>query len=334
MGRPDPTRIIDMASAYWQSCTLFAASDLGLFAALAEEPGLTAEKLAAKINLDERGTRLLADACVAVGLLSKSGDAYENTPDTAMFLVPGSPGDLSKAIRYNRDVYSAWGKLPEFVKSGEPVEAPSLHLGDDKERTRAFVLSMHGRCLGIGRAVIPMLDLADAETLLDIGGGPGTYSVLAAQAREGLRCTVMDLPGIVDVAEELVRDQGMAERVRFIRGSYRETDFPEGQDVVLFFGMMHQESVDSIRGLLTRAHACLNPGGRVYVMDMMTDATHTAPAFSALFATNMALTTESGWVFSDEEITGWMHEAGFIDTSVTPLPPPMPHWLAVGRKEG
>ncbi|MCP3955700.1 MAG: methyltransferase, partial [Desulfobacterales bacterium] len=76
----------------------------------------------------------------------------------------------------------------------------------------------------------------------------------------------------------------------------------------------------------------LKPGGTIHIMDMMTDKTHTKPKFSALFAVNMALTTDSGWVFSDAELGGWLAEAGFVDYTVTPLPPPMPHSLATARK--
>ena len=63
-------------------------------------------------------------------------------------------------------------------------------------------------------------------------------------------------------------------------------------------------------------------------MDMMSDKTHTKPAFSALFALNMALTTEHGWVFSDEELKTWLEAAGFYQFQANSLPPPMPHWLA------
>lgn len=68
--------------------------------------------------------------------------------------MPGSAADLSGAIRYNRDVYHAWGRLREMVQTGKPVERPQLHLGEDEERTRTFVLAMHYRGLGIGRAVV------------------------------------------------------------------------------------------------------------------------------------------------------------------------------------
>lgn len=329
----NPERIIGMASAFYDSCVLFAAADLGIFAKLAEtgRPA-DAATLASALGLDERGARLLLDACVALDLLKKDGGSYTNTAESAVFLVPGSPGDLSGAIRYNRDVYQAWGKLKLFVQSGKPVEKPEVHLGQDQERTRTFVMSMHYRALAIGRAVLGELDLAGCRTLLDVGGGPGTYSVLIAQAHPGITCTVLDLPEVVAVAEGLIRQQGCADRVRTLAGDYRTSPFPAGNDAINFFGMFHQESPESIRALLKKAYEALNPGGVVHIMDMMTDSTHTKPKFSALFGVNMALTTEHGWVFADTELIGWLQEAGFVDCTVKPLPPPMPHSFASARK--
>lgn len=329
---PNPERIIGMTSAFFDSCVLFTASDLGIFAKLAELGPSEAGGLASALGLDPRGTSLLLDACVALDLLRKEGNSYSNTPESGIFLVPGSPGDLSAAIRYNRDVYPAWGKLATFVKNGTPVEKPEFHLGEDPERTRTFVLSMHHRALAIGRSVLGELQLDGRKTLLDIGGGPGTYSVLIAQAYPEMACTVLDLPDVVKVAQELIHKQGYAERVKTLAGDYRTTPFPGGNDVINFFGMMHQESPQSIRSLLKKAYDALNPGGVVHVMDLMTDASHTKPKFSALFAVNMALTTENGWVFAETELIEWMQEAGFTDCQVKPLPPPMPHSFAFARK--
>jgi SAM-dependent methyltransferase len=329
--RPSPGRVVEMASAFYDSCVLFAAADLGVFGVLAERESASLDEIAAACSLDRRGARLLLDACVALELLTKEAGQYTNAP-AAAFLVPGSAGDLTGAIRYNRDVYDAWGKLRELVETGRPVEAPELHLGDDAERTRTFVLSMHGRAMGIGRAVVPQLDLAGRTRLLDAGGGPGTYSVLIAQANPDIRCTVLDLPGVVKVADELIAGAGMQDRVTTLPGDYHTTPFPEGQDVVNFFGVLHQESPEAIVDLFRRAYDALVPGGLIHVLDMMTDATHTQPRFSALFAVNMALTTKHGWVFSDAELAGWLEEAGFVEFACKPLPPPMPHWLVSARK--
>jgi SAM-dependent methyltransferase len=328
----DPSRIVRMASAFQESCLLFAASDLGIFKKLKELAAADADELAGELGLNGRGVRLLLDACTAIGLLSKDDGRYSNSADTATFLVPGQPGDLSGALRYNRDVYTAWGKVTELARTGSPVEKPELHLGEDAARTRTFVMSMHGKAMATAQPTLAVLDVKGRKQLLDVGGGPGTFSALLAKANPELSCTVLELPPIVDIAKGLIEAQGQSERVKFLAGDYHTTPFPAGNDVILFFGMMHQEPVDSIRDLLKRAYGAMMPGGVVYVMDMMTDASHVKPPFSAMFAVNMALTKEHGWVFSDVELRGWMEEAGFLDFTVKPLAPPMPHWIASGRK--
>ncbi len=328
----DPSRLMRMASAFQESCLLFAASDLGIFRALAERETASCSELAQALHLNERGTRLLLDACVAIGLLGKKEKQYENSPEAAAFLVPGRPGDLSGALRYNRDVYSAWGQVTQLARTGTPVEEPQLHLGDDPARTRTFVMSMHGKALAMAPSVMPLLQLAGRKQVLDVGGGPGTFSVLIAQAFRDIRCTVLELPPIAAIAKDLIAQQGQSDRVRVLAGDYRTTAFPVNNDVILFFGMMHQENAETIRSLLARAYEALLPGGVVYVVDMMTDATHASPPFSAMFAVNMALTKEHGWVFSDCELRRWLSEAGFTGVSIGPLPPPMPHWIASASK--
>lgn len=330
---PDPKRIMDLSCAYYDSCVLFAANDLGVFAALDKLSSADAPTLARELSADERGLTLLLNAAVAAGLLVKTGEDFSNAPEAAAFLVPGKPGDLSNAIRYNRDVLPAWAKLAELAKNGKPVEKPALHLGEDKDRTRTFVYAMHFRALGIGRALVAQMDLSGVKSMLDVGGGPGTYSVLLAQKHPDLSSTVMDLPEVAAIAGELIASQNMADRVKAVPGDYHTADFPPGQDAVIILGVLHQESPESILAVFRKAHACLNPGGRIFVMDMMSDETHTSPKFSAMFAVNMALTTENGWVFSDKELAGWLASAGFTDVNTKPLPPPMPHWLTEAKKQ-
>lgn len=326
--------IVGLASAYYGSAVLFAALAHDVFSAVERAGGQArADELAAGGSCDPRGMRLLLDACVAVGLLRKEGEVYRNTPAAAAALVAGAPHDLTRAIGYNRDVYPAWGRLDGLVRTGRPVEAPETHLGDDPERTRRFVLAMHGRALGIGRAVVPMLEFGGCARLLDLAGGPGTYAVLMAQANPGLACVTVDLPAVSAVAAELVGAAGMAERVTCRAGDYHtDTYEAEAFDAVTVFGALHQESPEMIVSILKRAAAALRPGGVIHVLDMMTDAAHTAPPFSALFAVNMALTTYDGWVFSDAELHGWLREAGFEACVTRPVPPPMPHWLVSARK--
>jgi len=329
---PNPQRIINIANAFFESCVLFTATDLGIFDCIAKIKEADCTTIANMLSINKTAAERLLDACVALDLLRKENNHYSLTDESEAYLTSKSMSNLSGALRYNRDVYSAWGKLREYITNGTPVEKPELHLGKDKERTRAFVLSMHYRVLAIGRIVVPQLDLSGKKRLLDVGGGPGTFSMLIAQSNPSITCIVLDLPDIVKIAEELIEKQHMSHQVKTFSGDYHSTDFPPENDIINFFGVLHQESPDTIKNLLNRAYHSLNPAGAVNVMDMMTDAARTAPKFSALFSLNMALTTENGWVFSDTDMKEWCMKAGFIDFSVKPVGGFMPHWLATARK--
>ena len=314
--------IVDLASAYYGSAVLFAAIDCDVFAKV--ERG--------EVGAPERGMRLLLDACVAEGLLEKRDGRYFNTPASKAALVPGGSADLTGAIRYNRDVYPAWGRLAEFAKTGRPVERPELHLGEDAARTKAFAASMFGRAMGIGRGIVPMLGELKGR-ILDLAGGPGAYAILMCRANPEATCVTVDLPAIAAEAREYVGRAGLADRIECRDGDYHSDEYEvEAYDAVTIFGALHQESPESIVDILKRANRALKPGGRLFVLDMMTDETHTAPKFSALFAVNMALTTKNGWVFSDAELNGWMSAAGFAPGETRSAPPPMPHWLVEARK--
>ena len=337
----DIQEIVDLASAYYGSAVLFAAIDRGVFAAV-EKSGTLAD-IVRETGASERGMRLLLDACVAEGLLEKNGHTYCNTCAGKAALVPGGPADLTKAIRYNRDVYPAWGKLAEFAFTGRPVERPEIHLGDDAARTKAFAAAMFGRAMGIGKGVVGMIGPlfggggprgADGTVrVLDLAGGPGAYAILMCQANPALTCVTVDLPAISAEAQGYVRQFGLADRIDCRAGDYHADEFEsDAYDVVTIFGALHQESPAQIVDILKRAHRALKPGGRLIVLDMMTDATHAAPKFSALFAVNMALTTANGWVFSDEELKDWMREAGFNPGETQRVPPPMPHWIVSAVK--
>ena len=324
--------IVDLASAYYGSAVLFAAIDNDVFARV--EAGEFASATEAELP---RGVRLLLDACVAEGLLEKNDGVYSNTAAGRMALVPGGPADLTKAIRYNRDVYPAWGRLADFARTGKPVERPEIHLGEDPVRTKAFAASMFGRAMGIGRRVVPMVDLkASVEggeiRLLDLAGGPAAYAILLCQENPSLKCVTVDLKAISAEAAGYVERFGLRDRIECRAGDYHADTYEKGAyDAVTIFGALHQESPAQIVDILKRAHDALKPSGRLFVLDMMTDATRTAPKFSALFAVNMALTTENGWVFSDEELKGWMREAGFRPGETRAVPPPMPHWLVTAE---
>jgi cyclopropane fatty-acyl-phospholipid synthase-like methyltransferase len=205
------------------------------------------------------------------------------------------------------------------------------YLGGDIERTRRFVRGMHDRAVGIGRALVAMVDLAGRSRLLDVGGGAGTYSALFCQAHPGLSAVVLELPGVAAIAREILAEMGAEDRVETLAGDYHETPFPAGCDVILMSGMFHRETDATCRDLIVRAHACLPAGGLLVVSDVFTDADAPSP-FAILFGLNMALSAPDGGVHAAEEVARWMTDTGFDGVAIRAFPPPLPHRVVTGKR--
>jgi hypothetical protein len=322
---------MQMATAYWASSVLLTANRLGLFSTVGEAV-LSADEIAAKLNLASYPLDGFLNACVSLGLLQREANGYTTSALARFYLVEGRPAYLGQALRYADDLYSVWGNLESTLRSGKPALPPTTILGQDPIRTRHFVLGMHNRALGIGRALASDLDLTGRTRLLDVGGGPATYSCLLAQRNPQLRSRSMDLPAVVEIAATIVRDFGLQDRVQPIVGDYHQETYPDGNDVVLCSGMFHRETPDSCRQILRKAYAALEPGGLVVVQDVLCDDTKTGPPFALLFGLNMSLTSEFGAVHSSAEVATWMAEAGFGEITRRALPPPWPENLVLGKK--
>lgn len=328
----NPGLITQLAIAYRSSAVFFAASDLDVFSALAKG-GLTAEEIASRAGAEDEPMRLVLESCVDAGLLKRDGAKYLNTPTAETFLVRGQPAYLGGALQYARDLYPAWGGLTTLVKSGRPTMPPETILGDDKAKTRSFVMAMHERALGIGSILPKIVDLAGRRRLLDVGGGPGTYSVALCRATPGLSATVMDRPGVLEVSRELIEQAGFSDRVTTLPGDYLKTPFGSGFDVALLSGMMHRETAGGVALLLKKAFEALDARGQVIVSDVFFDDDNkNSPPFTTSFALNMMLTSEHGSAHAKTEMQRWMTAAGFRDITVREMPRPNPHSLVLGTK--
>jgi SAM-dependent methyltransferase len=328
-GAADPAPLLELITAYWDSQTLLTANRIGVFEALARGPH-DLETLCGTLGTRPRPTRLLLKACVGLGLLEESDRGFGNTALSESFLVPGSRAYLGNAIRYSDNLYATWGRLEQALREDAPQLPQETYLGQDPEQTRQFVYGMHNRALGIGRALASMVDLAGRTRLLDIGGGPGTYSVLLTERFPGLRARVLDLPDVTAIGQEIVATMGATERIEWLPGSYMDTPFPDGNDVVLISGVLHRESESTCRSLIEKAVASLLPGGLLILSDVFTDANGATPPFAALFGINMMLTAPAGGVHADADVAAWLASAGCDAVTIQPFPPPLPHRIICG----
>ncbi len=316
---PPPPDLVDMASRYWQSAALMAGVRLGVYAALARRRA-TAAKLAGELVCSREHLEALLDALCGLEILEKGGGEYGIREELLSLLDPASEESLLEALSFNADLFGMWERLPECVRSGEPVLPGNPHLGGDSERLRRFVRGMHSRAGIMARGLLPHLRFSKGERILDVGGGPGTFSLKLAERDPSLKITVLDLPPVVAAAAEIHAGKAALSSVSFLGGDYHTVEYPADQDAVLYCGALHQEPEEGLPGLWARMWGALRPGGRLVVVDLMLDADRTTPAYSALFQLNMMLMRPMSRTYSVPELEETLLRAGFEELFAREVP--------------
>jgi SAM-dependent methyltransferase len=304
LGEPTPRSLLTLSRAFQESKLLMTACALDLFSPLAGGPA-DAPTVAGVAGVSERGADLMLRALTAMGLLRLRGERFSLTPLTRNAFLPESPGYLGHLFLHMDDVYGRWGSLADAVREGRsPVPR-----GPASAR-RDWILAMAANTLLEGREAIRTVDLAGARTLLDLGGGPGAWSLLFARANRHLRVTLFDRPGVIDVAREHLAEKPGAGRIDLVSGDAFD-DPPRGTwDAVWISQVLHSLPPERADALIRLGADLTSPGGRLMIHDFVLNAGRTAPRRAAIFSVHMLAVTDGGRSYSFREISGWMREAG------------------------
>lgn len=261
----------------------------------------TAKEVAKIVGLDPRATEILLDALTALGLLKKTGSTYRNTEMAKNFLVKGSPLYHGSMLRHADSLWKSWSGLDEVVRTGLPNRSG----GRDHE---SFIRAMHNNAVFRASDVIKAIDLRGVKRALDLGGGPGTYSM--ELARKGIAVTLFDLPNTMEIAQEIVGESKIR-NIDFLSGDFHTDGIGSGYDLVFISQIFHSLSEADNLALLKKSHESLNPKGRVAVHEFFLEKNRAFPVPGALFSVNMLVNTTEGRSYTPQEMKAWLLRAGF-----------------------
>lgn len=307
-----PERIFQLAAGFMASKFLFAAADTDLFAALADGPA-TAAEICEGTGIPDRTVRVVADAMVALGLLTRTDDHYANGPEAAAFLTGRGRTDLRPFLKFwDRLSYPRWAELVRSVRTGEAASSEAEPTDDER---RIFSEGIEAVTSGSARAVAEAYDFRMHTDLLDLGGGTGSFAMSILERFPHLEATLYDLPPVIALAERRWDGRPEAERLRFEAGDFLRDPLPGDHDVALLAHILHGFSMETNVRLLTRVRERIAQGGRLLLVDFWMDATHTQPVFGALMSGEFLVRTGDGRSYSALEGHRCLTEAGwnFVD---------------------
>ena len=292
-------------SNYWRSSVLNTAAHLDLFRWIGTREK-TAAAAARSYGGNASGWEIFLNALCAMKLLRKRGATYGNTS----FAVRCLAGDAASLLLPSYDAWNDWGELAYHLKNGLRPKIHKPFISDPKAAAR-LLRGLHLDAEKIAPQLIKKLPLQGSKTLLDVGGGLGTFAAAVCRRYPRLRATLVEHPQVAARARRAVKDSGMDSRISVVALDFTRQRLPRHFDSIFLFNVLHSHSSDENRALLREIYGCLNRGGRLILRDVFMSRDRVTPEWAALFSVLLLLQTPQGRCYTVAEVLRWLREAGF-----------------------
>ncbi|AQT69352.1 Demethylspheroidene O-methyltransferase [Anaerohalosphaera lusitana] len=270
------TYIHELIWGYRTARTLELAVKADIFTAMADGPA-NLDHICRKCGTKPDMTRKLLTGCQALDLVTESDGEFANTDLAAKYLLPASPYYQGNIIAHAFSVQEYWNSLENELFQQPP--APPT----EQARHYHFIMGMDNIARG-GRAdlFLNSVDLTGRENMLDVGGGPGSYSIAACKKYTKLKSTVFDLPQTTEIAEKVITRENMTDRITTQPGDWNEDEFGSGYDVVLFSNVLHGPN-SGAEMKLAKAHRAMQPGALLAIQEFVMNDEDAKPVPAAMF---------------------------------------------------
>lgn len=262
--------------------------------------GRTPTELANRKDLERVGLEYLLDLLYQAGYLLKQREVYYNSPLTEIYLLENS---FLKLTHFFPQKFAEDSLATQLLKALQKKESKGRGEPDwNPDRLRQIGV---GSLIGSLHSTIAACDLTGTNSLLDLGGGHGFYSIAFVQKYPQLQAALFDLPQVIPLAAKFTRKFRLEERIKLIEGNFLQDEIGHGYDAVLCSNILHSDKRDVV---LNKVWQALNPGGRIIVKCRVSDCQENCTAALAKLLWYLQGGRE---IFSQKDWYGFLAEKGF-----------------------
>ncbi len=321
---PSPLLFFQTINAHQRTEALKAAIELEVFTAIGEG-NTTVPAIANRCQTAERGGRILCDYLTIMGMLTKNGNEYALTVDSATFLDTRSPAYLGGIIGFlnTPELLEGFRNMTEAVRKGGTAVDNEGTVKPDNPIWVKFARAMAPMMMMPSQMIAKLVDPnADRKLkILDIAAGHGLFGIAFAKNNPQAEIHAVDWKAVLEVAKENAQKAGVAERYHTIEGSAFDVEFGSGYDLVLITNFLHHFDPQMNETLLRKVHAALADGGRAATLEFVPNEDRVTPPDTAQFSMVMLVGTPSGDAYTFAELEKMFANAGFSRSTLHPLTP-------------
>lgn len=316
-----PVDAWEIVLGFMDAQTVFAADELGVFAALHEKPSCS-DEIAEAVAIPEDSARRLLGALAAIGLTERLPDgSFRNTLEAENKLVPGKPGYIGSMFQHLRnDLYPLWAHVVDALREGrhqwhrafDQEKIPTEEMYSDQEALRAFMEGMH--CITHEAAVEfaskARSYLCDIDSIVDVGGASGAFLIALAEQYDHIEGTVFDLPQVEPIARGFFEAHGINGQLAFQGGDFFNDPLPEGADAYSLGFILHDWSTEKGSLLLEKISRVAPEGSLLILGEYLLDEDGCGPIHVTRSSLNMLIAAR-GKERTKEQYAEWIAEYGY-----------------------
>ena len=287
---------------------LISALELKIFSFL-EKKTMSARKISLLTKTKPVEMEVLLNVLAAMGALIKIKNCYKNTSVTYKFFCETSFNYKTGTVLLLKDGRDEYEKILKKMRKGRNLK--DFEVADDPRFRKQFTYAMHERSQIYSKKIANVVSKGKVGKLIDLGCGPGSYSVEILKKAKNATATLFDRPAALKVAREIHNNKIIYRRLNFVSGDLFDDEFGVGYDTVFLSNIMHIYNVNENKVLLKKIKNTLKQNGRLFLYDFFLKDSKVEPYNAALFAITMLLYTNTGKSYTFSEVYSLLRSIGF-----------------------
>lgn len=253
----------------WVVSAIATAAHLGLADQLDEPKSI--EHLARCCDLHAPSLRRLVGVLVGEGLLTYVDAEHVALTALGQELRRDRLGVLAEFVG-SASQWTPWVHLEYSVRTGQAAfekehgEPLFTYLEHHPIESQLYDTAVDAFTRQQARALAETNVLEYASTVVDVGGGRGTFLMELLLRHPNLRGVLYDKPNVVGAVEGRFAEAGLSERAELVGGDFHG-GVPTGADCYVVKHVLHNWDDDRARGLLKHCAEAVSPKGKVLVVE-------------------------------------------------------------------
>lgn len=299
--------MIHLLMSYIPTRVLYVAAKLCLADHIGAD-GVTAHNLAPKLNVNTDALYRIMRVLAGLGVLRQDeNDRFFLTPYGETLRKDSPESVVDYAVYSHEFVYNEFGKIMESVRTGKPViENHFEYLRTNPGLEEIFHAGMSNRGRIETAAILDAYDLSTCGTIVDVGGGNGSFLSGILTSCERVSGVLFDQQSAIDAAK--AGRGGPLPRCEFVAGDFFKA-VPSDGDTYVLKRVLDDWSDDEVLRILRNCRAAMQENGRLLIIDPVIGPPNEQSPGHLYDMTFLVLL--NGRIRTEAQYSALLHQAGF-----------------------